>query len=155
MTHRTWQKSFETNDPLEVERICQAKGFQFQWLGDWIEVTRLAPALRGPDDYYDHPYWYNQAHLYDANPRIRGGWLNHILANALYFNPTTRQYDVEFEDGSQIPRDIVYQIYDVLEQETVKFDWKERDVLIVDNRRALHGRAPCEGNRRILAAFVQ
>lgn len=154
-THKSWQKSFETEDREEVERICMEKGFTFRWLGNWIEVTRLAPAIRGPDEYFDHPYFYNQAHLYDGNPRIRGGWLNHILANALYINRTTRQYDVEFEDGSKIPRAIIYQIYDVLEQETVRFDWKEEDVLIVDNRRTLHGRAPYKGNRRILASYVQ
>lgn len=154
VTHRTWQSSFETQDPLEVERICQAKGFEFHWLGDWIEVIRRAPAVKGPDDTFDHPYWYNQAHLYHGNPRIRGGWLNHLLANALYINSSTRQYDVEFEDGSMIPREIIYQIYDVLEQETILFDWKEGDVLIVDNKRALHGRAPYEGKRRILAAMI-
>ncbi len=153
-THKTWQDVFETNDKIEVERICQLKGLKYQWLGDWIEVARVIPAIQGPDFYFDHPYWFNQAHLYHANPRIRGGWINHILANLLYLIPSTKQYDVTLEDGSPIPKEIIYGIYDILEHKTIKFDWQKGDVLIIDNRRALHGRASYSGARRILASMV-
>jgi alpha-ketoglutarate-dependent taurine dioxygenase len=153
-THKTWQDAFETNDQEEVERICQAKGLEFQWLGNWIEVTRVVPAIQDPDAYFDHPYWFNQVHLYHANPRLRGGWMNHLLANLLYIIPTTNQYDVQLEDGTPIPREIAYSIYDVLEQNTIKFDWQKGDVLLLDNRRALHGRASYSGQRRILASMI-
>lgn len=153
-THKTWQDSFATNDKEEAERICLEKGFEFKWLGDWIEVIRLAPAIQNADEHFDHPYWFNQAHLYHSNPRIRGGFLNHTLANLLYISPSTRQYDIEFEDGTQIPQEIIYEIYDVLEEETIKFDWQKGDILIIDNKKALHGRAPYEGPRRILASML-
>lgn len=154
VTHKTWQAAFETNDKEEVERICQARGFEYKWIGDWIEVTRIVPAIRGPDAYFDHPYWFNQAHLYHGNPRIRGGWLNHMLANLLYIAPHTSQYDVLLEDGTPIPNEIIYAIYDILDANTIKFDWNKGDVLIVDNRRGLHGRAPYTGERRILASMA-
>lgn len=154
-THRTWQACFETEDREVVERICKEKGFSFQWLGDWIEVTRLAPATRGPDTFFSHPYWYNQAHLYHANPRGRGGRLNHYLANLLYVMPSTRQYDVCFEDDSTIPRSAVYQIYDAMDESTIHFDWQKGDILLLDNRKVLHGRSPCSSARRILAAMVR
>lgn len=154
-THRTWQQAFETSDKNEVERICNQKGYDFKWDGDWIEITKFAPAIRNPDQYFDRPYWFNQAHLYHSNPRIRGGWINHLLANLVYMSPSTRQYDVEFEDGSAIPRKIIYEIYDILDQKTVKFDWKKGDILLLDNLRAMHGRAPSKGQRRILVTMVQ
>jgi alpha-ketoglutarate-dependent taurine dioxygenase len=100
------------------------------------------------------PYWFNQAHLYHSNPRIRGGWANDFLANVLYFDPTTRQYDIQFEDGSEIPQDIIYEIYDVMEEQTVRFDWQKGDVLILNNTKVLHGRAPYSGQRRVLVAMV-
>lgn len=155
VTHKTWQDSFHTDDKEVVARICKEKGFECHWNDDWLEITRRAPAICGPDDYFDHPYWYNQAHLYHANPRIRGGWVNHILASLLYTIPSTRQYDIAFDDGSEIPTSVVYEIYDVMDAATIKFDWQKGDVLILDNRRALHGRAPCEGQRRILTCMVQ
>lgn len=154
ITHRTWQDAFETEDKTEVGRICMEKGFEFHWLGDWLEVIRLAPAIRGPDDTFDFPYWFNQAHLYHSNPRIRGGHLNDILANLLYRDPTTRQYDIEFEDGTQIPTSVVYEIYDTMELETVKFDWEKGDILILDNKKTLHGKAPHSGERRILVCMI-
>lgn len=117
-------------------------------------MARLVPAIKGPDNHFDHPYWFNQLHLYHANPRIRGGWINHILANFLYLSPSTRQYDVELEDGTPIPRELVYEIYDILDQKTIKFDWQKGDALILDNIKALHGRAPCIGQRRILVSIV-
>jgi len=154
-THRTWQQVFETSDRNEVESICVQKGYDFKWNGDWLEIIRLAPAIRGPDQYFDHPYWYNQAHLYHSNSRIHGGWMNHLLANLLYIAPSTRAYDVEFEDGTPIPKKVVYEIYDTLDEKTIKFDWEKNDVLLLDNRRTLHGRAPCVGPRRILTAMIQ
>lgn len=153
--HKTWQDSFATTDKEIVEQICREKGFDFNWLGEWLEVIRLAPAMRGPDEYFDHPYWFNQAHLYHSNARLHGGKLNHALANLLYCIPGTKGYDIEFMDGSPIPQEIVYEIYDVLENETVRFDWQKNDVLIVHNKKALHGRAPCACPRRILTAMIQ
>ncbi len=153
-THRTWQESFETEDKQEVERICQENNYEFHWHGEWLEVIRHVPAIHPSDDNFDYPYWYNQAHLYDINPRLVGGGLKHILANLVYFDPMTRQYDIEFEDGSKIPREAIYQVYDILEQEVVKFDWKAKDVLILDNKKTAHGRATYSGPRRVLVSFV-
>lgn len=154
-THKTWPQAFETTDRDEVERICKRKGYDFKWMGDWIEVTRHVPAIRGPDQYFSYPYWFNQAHLYHANPRIRGGWVNHMLANLLYISSSTRQYDIEFEDGSEITQEVVYDIYDVLDEQTIRFSWEKGDVLLIDNRRVLHGRTPYEGQRRILTTMIQ
>lgn len=153
-THKSWQQSFETTDPADVGRICQEQGFDCEWDDDWITVIRTAPAILGPDEDFNHPYWYNQAHLYDANPRIRGGWVNHILASLLYMNDSTKQYEILFEDGSHIPREVIYEIYDVLDEKTIRFDWQQGDVLLLDNKKMLHGRAPYTGPRRILVTMI-
>lgn len=155
VTHKSWPEAFHTQDREEVERICKSKGFEFEWHGDWIEVIRIAPAFRGPDQHFDHAYWYNQSYLYHGNPRIRKGWVNHLFVNLLYSNPTTRQYDIEFEDGSPIPRDVVYEIYDVLEENSVKFDWHKGDIMLLNNIKTMHGRAPSKGDRRILVSLFQ
>lgn len=154
VTHKTWQKVFETNDKEEVARICNEKGYEFRFLDNWVEVTRIAPAIKGPDEFFDHPYWFNQCYLYHSNPIIRGGWANHLMAELLYIIPSTRQYDVELENGTPIPKELVYQIYDVLNKKTIKFDWETNDILILDNIKVLHGRAPYQGQRRILVLMI-
>lgn len=152
-THKTWHSSFATSDKKEVDRICKEKNFKHRWIGNWVEVIRHAPAFKVKDD--GEVYWFNQAYLYHANPRGRGGWINHILASLLYAHPKTRQYDVKLADGTSIPRSIMYDVYNVLEQSTIKFDWQKEDVLIMNNVEALHGRASYVGPRRILTAMVQ
>lgn len=154
-THKTWQDVFETEDRAEVERICNEKGYQYQWNNDWLEITRQAPAIKNPDQHFDYAYWFNQAHLYHSNPRSRGGWLNHILSSILYMKQSTKPYDISLENGEAIPRDIIYKVYDVLDQHTIKFDWKNQDVLLLDNIKMLHGRAPYKGQRRILVSMSQ
>ncbi|MCE5316904.1 MAG: TauD/TfdA family dioxygenase [Parachlamydia sp.] len=151
-THKTWQSSFQTTQKDEVEKICRAKGFEFKWLsGDWIEVTRIVPGVKRINDVF---HFYSQAHLYHSNPRIRNGWGYHILANLLYIQPSSRQYDITFEDGSQVPQEFIYQIYDILEANTIKFDWQIHDALLIDNRMGLHGRVPYKGERRILTVMT-
>jgi|LakMenEpi03Aug12_release.lakeMendotaPanAssembly.Ray.scaffolds.fasta_scaffold22992_9 hypothetical protein len=154
-THRTWELVFETEDKDEVPKICEKKSYEFRWIGDWVEIVRYVPAIRGPDEHFDHPYWFNQFHLYHGNPRIRGGLVNHLFCNLLYFLPDTNQYDIELEDGTQIPTEIVYEIYDIMDMHTAQFNWEKGDVLLIDNHKALHGRAPCNCPRRILTTMIQ
>lgn len=150
-THKSWPDACGTHDKDEVNRICEERGFEYTWYGNWIEVRRIAPALRGPDEHFNHPYWYNQSYLYHGNPRIRKGWVNHLFANLLYANPTTRQYDIEFEDATLLPREVVYEIYAVLEQNEIWFDWHKGDILLLNNITNMHGRATTNGPRKILA----
>ena len=124
-------------------------------MGDWMEIVRIVPALQGPDAYYDHPYWYNQLHLYHKNARLYGGWVNVLLADILYINRSKLPYNIEFEDGTKISKDTVYEIYDVMEQNEIHFDWQQGDILIIDNRQVLHGKTPYKGDRRILTTMIQ
>lgn len=78
----------------------------------------------------------------------------HVLANCLYIQPSSRQYDIAFNNGSEVPQEFIYQIYDILEANTIKFDWHTHDALIIDNRMGLHGRAPYQGQRQILASMT-
>lgn len=154
-THRTWQQAFETEDTGEVERICKESGFDFKWVDGWIEVVRHVPGIAAPNEHFDHPYWFNQAHLYHANPRLYGGWMKYLLFNLLYNSSSTRPYDIEFEDGSSISQSIFYEIYDILDAYTIQFDWQQGDLLILDNHKALHGKAPCSSKRRILVSMIR
>ena len=71
------------------------------------------------------------------------------------FKPSTKQYDIEFLDGTSIPESIIYEIYDILNERTIMFDWQKGDVILIDNKKALHGRAPYSGSLPTLALMVQ
>ncbi|KTD51027.1 TauD/TfdA family dioxygenase [Legionella quateirensis] len=152
-SHKSWMEVFETHDKAEVEDICRNNEVSFRWLrSDWIELKQKRPAVM------DHPIthetvWFNQAHLFDFNPRLLG-LLNYIGAKILYCRPSTSLHEIRFGDDSPIPRHYLYHILDVLDKKTVAYPWQNGDVMVLDNILAMHGRAPFKGKRRILTALT-
>lgn len=152
-SHKSWIDVFETTSKDNVEQKCKANEFAWRWLArDWIEIKQTRPAV------VKHPLtndmvWFNQAHLYDFNPKLLG-WKNYIAAKLFYLRPSTRLHEVTYADGSPIPRKDLYHILDVLQANTVAYPWQKGDVMILDNILAMHGRAPFRGPRRILTALT-
>lgn len=151
--HKTWLDVFETEDKQEVEQKCRENEFEFQWnQNDWIRISQTRPAI------HTHPetgetVWFNQAHLYDFNPKFLGWW-RYLATKAFYCRSHTKLHEVFHADGGRIAREDLYHIIDVLDANTVYFPWQKGDVLVLDNVLAMHGRATFTGKRRILAAMT-
>lgn len=152
-SHKSWTEVFEVDSKQEVEALCRANGFGYQWhWGDWLEIWQERPGTM------THPVtgenvWFNQVHLYDFNPRLLGWW-RYIGAALFYARPHTRLHDVRYADGGRIARKDMYHIMDVLDKKTVAFPWEQGDLLVLDNVLAMHGRATFSSPRRILAAMT-
>ncbi|KTD24291.1 pyoverdine biosynthesis regulatory gene SyrP-like protein [Legionella lansingensis] len=152
-SHKSWVDVFETDKKEEVEAFCQSNEIRWKWLrSNWIEIRHTRPAT------LEHPItketvWFNQAHLYDFNPRLLG-LVNFLAMKFIYFRRLTRLHEVTFADGSIIPREDLYHILDVLRKNTVSLPWKKGDVMILDNILTMHGRATFKGKRRILTALI-
>ncbi len=153
-SHKSWVDVFETNNKKEVEAICKANEIDWRWLAnDWIEIKETRPAL------LEHPLtkekvWFNQAHLFDFNPKLLG-LMRYLGVKLFYFRPSTCLHEMTFADGSRIPRKALYHILDTLDKNTVAYPWRKSDVMILDNILAMHGRAPFKGPRRILTALTK
>ncbi len=151
-SHKSWIEVFETEDKNEVEKKCVTNDFAWQWLKrNWIEIKQTRPAL------HIHPVthesvWFNQAHLYDFNPRLLG--FKRYIGAQIFYRKKTRLHDILFGDQSFVPREDIYHILDVLNENTVAFPWMRGDVLVLDNILAMHGRAIFRGKRRILTALT-
>lgn len=152
-SHKSWTEVFETHEKSEVEKKCIENEFKWRWLhNDWLEIQQTRPAI------HQHPItqdvvWFNQVHLYDFNPRLLG-FKRYLGAKLFYFRKSTRLHEIQFADGSPIPRKDLYHILDILDQHTVAFPWQQGDFLVLDNILAMHGRAPFSGKRRILTALT-
>jgi alpha-ketoglutarate-dependent taurine dioxygenase len=153
-SHKSWRDVFETSDPREVERLCREHDFAYEWhTGDnWIRISQTRPAA------ITHPetgewVWFSQAHLYDFNPRLLGGW-RFVAAKFFYARPHTRMHEIFHGDGSRVERADLYHIMDTLDANTVAFPWQKGDMLVLDNVLSMHGRATFSGPRRILAAMT-
>ncbi len=152
--HKTWMQVFETEDKEEVEKHCLKNDFGFRWnKNEWLQVIYNAPSIIA------HPktkekVWFNQAHLYDYNPKLLGFW-NWVGAKLVYMRKDTVMHAIYYGDKGVIPRDELYHVMDVLDKETIKFPWKRGDVMVLDNVLAMHGRAPFSGKRRILTMLTR
>lgn len=152
-SHKPWKDVFETTNKTEVERKCHASEFDYKWnKHDWLQISQTRPAT------LVHPttkeeVWFNQAHLYDFNPRLLGLW-RYIGAKLFYLRKHTRLHEVFFGDGKKIDRSDLYHVMDALDKNTIYFPWKKGDVLVLDNVLAMHGRATFTGKRRILTAMT-
>lgn len=60
---------------------------------------------------------------------------------------------VTYADGSPIPDNHIAQIRDCGLSEAVDVDWKQGDLLLIDNVSVAHGRRPFTGSRRVLVAM--
>jgi len=153
-SHKTWMTVLETTSKEEVEQKCKQNEFGFKWnKNDWLEINQVRPGM------INHPetgekVWFNQAHLYDYNPRLLG-WKNYFGAKLVYCRKHTKHHEVFFADGTSIPRKDLYHVMDVLDSQTVAFPWQKGDVLALDNVLSMHGRNPFEGKRRILTAMTR
>lgn len=152
--HKNWMEVFETESKSEVERLCQECEYGLKWLPrDWVQIFQERPALLNHEE-TGETTWFNQAHLYDYNPKFLGLW-RYIGYRLFYCRRNIRHHEIFYQDGSRIKRRDLYHILDVLEQQSVYYRWKQGDVLVLDNVLMMHGRAPFSGRRRVLTALTR
>lgn len=152
-SHKKWKDVFESEDKLDVEKKCYENEFAYKWnKNDWIQISQVRPAVIS-HPLTDEMVWFNQAHLFDFNPKFLGFW-KYLCTQALYCRKHTKLHQVFFADKTRIPREDLYYIMDVLDKNTVYFPWQKGDVLVLDNVLSMHGRAPFNGKRRILTAMT-
>lgn len=152
--HKTWMDAFETNSKEEVVRLCSSNEFGYKWnKNNWLQVIYNRPAVIKHAK-TGEKIWFNQAHLYDYNPRLIG-LLNWLGTKIIYFKKDTVMHQMYYGDGSSISKKDLYHVLDVLDKETIRFPWKKGDVMVLDNVLTMHGRAPFTGKRRVLAALTK
>ena len=151
--HKQWTEVFETEDPKEVERQCQENDFEYEWRKNWIQVAQQRPAVM-QHEVTGESIWFNQAHLYDYNPKLVGFW-NYLGVKLLYMRPHTVMHEIYYGDRSPIERKDLYHVMEVLDRCTISYPWEKGDVLILDNVLAMHGRASFSGKRKVLTALTK
>jgi alpha-ketoglutarate-dependent taurine dioxygenase len=144
-----WQKVFRTDDASTLETYCREAQIELEWIDSQRLRTRQVrpPVARHPRT--GEMIWFNHIcfwHVSSLEPDVRESMLS-------VFGEENLPYNTYYGDGSPIEDSVIDEIRDAYSQETIKFPWRERDLLMLDNMLVAHGRQPFVGPRRILAAM--
>lgn len=145
-----WQTVFGTTDRAEAEARCRSHGYEVRWKSDGgLRTRRIAPALAthprtGEEIWFNHVAFF---HVTSMEPSMRDALLAQYEEDELPFQ-------TRYGDGTAIEPEALEAIRGAYAKATVQFDWREGDVLLVDNMLVAHGRAPFHGPRRILVAMA-
>jgi alpha-ketoglutarate-dependent taurine dioxygenase len=145
----SWQEVFQTRDRAQVGHFCVQAGMTCHWDGDQLRTTQVCQAIT------THPVtgeqvWFNQAHLFHPSA------LDQETRDALLalFGADGLPRNAYFGDGTEIPDADLDHVRAAYQAEMVDVDWRDGDVLLVDNVLAAHGRRPYTPPRRVLVAMA-
>ncbi|BAZ30182.1 taurine catabolism dioxygenase TauD/TfdA [Cylindrospermum sp. NIES-4074] len=146
-----WQNVFNTNSKSEVEEYCYKAGIEFEWRdGDRLRTRQVCQSVA------KHPItsemvWFNQAHLFHIS-NLELTVRQELLAS---FKAEDLPRNTYYGDGSEIEDDVLAEIRQAYQQETIAFPWQEGDVLLLDNMLASHGRTPFLGERKVVVGMAE
>jgi len=147
----SWQVVFQTEDPAAVERYCRENQIQVEWKDDQrLRTTATRSAIvrhphTGEQSWFNHVMFF---HVSSFEPGLR----NALLKEFGQFDLPSNTF---FGDGSFIESEVIDEIREAYERETVMFPWQRGDLLVLDNMLVAHGRTPYEGPRQILVGMAQ
>jgi alpha-ketoglutarate-dependent taurine dioxygenase len=149
---RSWMETFLTTDRSVVERLCAEQGGTAHWDGeDGVRMSNILPAVRRHPE-TGEKLWFNHVTTFLMTPES-AGMMRYLLYRLAYLNPLHRPVHATLGNGEPITLEELRTINEAVDSATVRFKWKQGDLLLVDNLQVSHGRMPFRGARRILVAM--
>lgn len=146
---KSWDVTYESDDRARIEEILREIGARFHWQNDGslhVEET-LDAVIRHPETGEEVVFTQaDQWHLSMHDPATRAEMLATRREDECHHSAC-------FGDGTPIADETIAELRAAIRAEMVEFPWQVGDLLVVDNILALHGRAPFQGDRRILVAM--
>lgn len=136
---RSWKETFHVETREQAEEKMREAGMSWEWLedGNLKTETQALKAIRFDEET-------NQKVFFNSIVAVYTGW------NDARNNGKTA---VSTANGDYMDDAVLNQLIKQMDECCVNFEWKEGDVLWINNHTVLHARQPFEGERRILASI--
>jgi alpha-ketoglutarate-dependent taurine dioxygenase len=145
-----WEQVFGTGRREEVEEFCRRAGIEFEWKGGGRLRTRQVCQATARHPRTGEEVWFNQAHLFHVSA-LEASLRERLLSQ---FEEEDLPRNAFYGDGSPIEEAALEEVRAAYAAASVKFNWAEGDILLLDNVLAAHGREPYAGARSILAGMA-
>tara|TARA_B100001939_G_scaffold7495_1_gene6901 strand:- start:336 stop:791 length:456 start_codon:yes stop_codon:yes gene_type:complete len=129
---RSWQKTLGVSSKNGAEAKLSKLGYSWNWIeGDNLSVT--TKTLK-------------------ATKELGNGkksFFNQVIAASLGWkkNSENQIAPVRFGNGAEIKQYCIELISELAQSLTLLRSWQDRDILLIDNYRVMHGRKPFSGNK--------
>ena len=147
----TWQTAFQTTSKAAVEEYCRRACISFEWKGGERLRTRQIFDTIATHPKTKQELWFEHAaffHITSLMPEVRQALLAEFKEEDLPFN-------TYYGDGSAIEESVLEQIREAHRKTVTRFDWREGDILLIDNMLTSHSREPFSGPRKIVVAMAE
>ncbi|HEY1939135.1 MAG TPA: TauD/TfdA family dioxygenase [Candidatus Angelobacter sp.] len=146
----SWQESFQTDDPGQVEEHCRSNFVEFEWLPqDGLRTRQLRPVIaRHPSGVHA---WFNHLTFFHIST-LEQDIQQEMLAN---FSQADLPNNTYYGDGTLIEPEVLEKLREAYIAERVSFPWESGDILLLDNVLTAHARAPFTPPRRIVTAMAR
>lgn len=145
----TWQDAFHMTDRSTLEVYCRDNRIDYEWKDNVRFKTRQVRPAISVHPKTGEAVWFNHVafwHVSSLDPKLRELFLTEFGEDEL-------PYNTYYGDGSSIKESVVEKIREAYSQETVMFQWKQCDLLLLDNMLVAHGRNSFKGSREIIVAM--
>lgn len=148
---RSWQETYESDDPGTVEQYLRAADVSYAWTEDEaLRIRQLRPATR------THPVtgqevWFNQADQFHVSnlPKDQAEALLGLVESE-----DELPLSATFGDGSPIPLADLEHVREVSRRNEIAFAWRPGDLMMIDNLLVMHGRHSYTGDRKVLVSMT-
>ncbi len=126
MNKEEWHKKYKTENFNELQEICQKNYTNLEkYNDDSVRIEYICPAVTSSRC---------------GNHQV---FINSILPT-MQLNPEV----LRFEDGSEIPADVMKELNEIAERLTTEIAWQKGDILMIDNTKIMHGRRDFTDEKR-------
>jgi len=144
-----WDEAFETEDAAEVERLCRQLGLDLEWNEDGsLTLFDLV------DPFTVHPKTgervYRSSLHTDITSERQGMAATRERLIARQQHPSGSFLD----SGEKLARDEAECIHRIQEEIEISWQWRDGDLMILDNLQVAHGRNPYSGERLAHVALL-
>jgi len=146
----TWEEAFQTARRDEVEEYCKLNDISFAWEAHGgLSTRQIRPAVELHPETAEAT-WFNHLTFFNV------ATLGQAVAEALLsFGKEQLPNNTYYADGTDIESSVLAELRAAYEAETVKFEWRKGDILVLDNMLVGHGRDPFTPPREVVVGMAE